>query len=126
MCLETERWMRMSGRSTTQPSVPSSAFTCRKVFAPTFCVLVTCSCWPHESRVTREALRSGALCSWTGTVAITHTDPAVDAGVAFGELVRAEVAVLLGEDCPKPQAVPADSPSRQVTTGAKRIIRLTS
>src|SRR5438105_15575189 len=110
MYFETERWMRMSFRSTTQPSVPSSVFTCRKVSAPTFCVLVTRRCWPQESSVTRGELASGALCSWTGTVAITHTDPAADEGLDAGALARADDAedpVVLGEDCPKPHAVPA-------------------
>ena len=74
----------------------------------------------------REALTSGALCSWTGTVAITHTALDADAGVAVGALVRDADAVLGGSDCPKPHAVATVSPATQVTRDANRIMRLTS
>jgi len=74
-------------------------------------------------------LRSGALCSWTGTVAITHTAPTPAEGLAEGPAVRAWAegeTALLGEDWPKPHALPAARPTRQVTIGAKRIMPLTS
>src|SRR5438445_9466417 len=112
MYLATDRWMTMSGRSATQPPVPSSALTWTKVSAPTFCEPTTWRCSPHESSATRGELRSGALCSWTGTVATTHTTPEVVEGLAVGAAVRAgEVAVapLLGEDPGRRQAVPAAS-----------------
>jgi hypothetical protein len=74
-------------------------------------------------------LRSGALCSWTGTVATTHTAPEVVEGLAVGAAVRAgEVAVAppFGEDPGRPQAVPAARPTTQMAIGTPRIIRLTS
>jgi hypothetical protein len=60
---------------------------------------------------------------------MTHTEPAAEEGLARGVAVRVgdvDDAALLGEDCPKPHAVPAARPTRQAAIGANRIIRLTS
>src|SRR5438105_8690715 len=123
----------MSGRSSTQPWDPSSALTWSRVSEPTFWEPMAWRCSPQESKPTRGELRSGALCIWTGTVAITQTAPTPAEGLTVGRGVRAWAvgeAPLLGDDCPNPQALPTARPTarptRQVATGTNRIIRLTS